>query len=480
MRIAMIASECEPYAKTGGLADVVDALSRALGQSGHEVDVYLPRYRGIDPLEPAERLDLNVPTGRGRAESVTVWRVQGRGYRLRLVDHAASFDRPDYYVTELGAGVDYPDNGFRFSLLARSALEAIRAERRPVDVIHGHDWEGAPAILLRRHKYSSDPLLGHTATVLTCHNLAYHGWVPRPEAAGQLDLPASVGAPDGVDLLREGILGADLVNTVSVGFARESLTPEFGAGVDDVLRSLGDRYIGIINGIDTELWNPATDADIAQRYSAADLAGKRACRAALSAQLGLDPDGPLFAMVSRLDPQKGFDLVAAAAPQLLAEGARVCVLGTGDRSLIGELQALAASNAGRCRLAVIDRFDRRLARQMYAGADAFLMPSRFEPCGQGQMIALRYGTLPVARATGGLNDTVFDADAQPDRGNGFVFGPAEPVALIDACRRAMDALRDAPRWSAIQQRSMATDFSWRGPAREYVAAYRRALAIAAR
>jgi starch synthase len=478
MRIAMIASECEPYAKTGGLADVVDALSRALGQAGHEVDVYLPRYRDLDPPQPASRLELDVPTGGGRTENVVLWTAQGRGYRLRLVDHPPSFDRPDYYVTD--AGVDFPDNGFRFALLSRAALEAMRAEDRPVDVIHVHDWEGAPAVLLRRYRYLDDPVVGGAATVMTCHNLAYHGWVPRAQVADQLDLPRFVGAPDGVDLLREGILSSDLVNTVSPGFAAESLTAEFGAGVDDALRSLGDRYLGIINGIDTELWNPATDAEISARYSAADLAGKAACRAALCDELELEPDGPLFAMVSRLDPQKGFDLVAAGARELLAEGARICVLGTGDRKLIGDLSELAASAEGRGRLAVVARFDRRLARHMYAGADAFLMPSRFEPCGQGQMISLRYGTLPVVRATGGLRDTVIDADESPDAGTGFVFGPAEPVALVEACRRAMAAIRDPARRRAIQQRGMAVDFSWRGPARDYAQMYRRAQEIARR
>ncbi len=475
MRVAMIASECEPFAKTGGLADVVDALSRALGQAGHEVDVYLPRYRDLDPPQPAQRLDLSVPTGYGHTEPVTLWSAQVRGYRLRLVDHAPSYDRPDYYVTEPGAGVDYPDNGFRFSLLARTALEAMRAEKKAVDIIHGHDWEGAPALLLRRFTYADDPIIGSAATVLTCHNLAYHGWVTRSEVAGQLDLPPTVGARDGVDLLREGILAADVVNTVSPGFARESLTPELGSGVDDALRSLGNRYLGIINGIDTELWNPATDADIPARYSAADLHGKDSCRAGLCAELGLDPGGPLLAMVGRLDPQKGFDLVAGAAPALLADGARICVLGTGDQRLIGDLQDLAGSTVGRGRLAVAARFDRGLARRMYAGADAFLMPSRFEPCGQGQMIALRYGTLPVVRATGGLRDTVVDADANPDDGTGFVFEAPEPVALADACHRAMAALDDQTRRGAIQQRGMAIDFSWLGPARDYAAMYRRAI-----
>ncbi len=475
MRIAMVASECEPYAKTGGLADVVDALSRALGQLGHEVDVYLPRYRGLDPVEPAEHLDLTVPMGGGRQAAVSVLSAPARGYRLRLVDHPESFDRPDYYVAD---GVDYPDNGFRFSLLGRAALETMRAEGRPVDIVHAHDWEGAPATLLLRHRYGAMAGLGAPATVLTCHNLAYHGWVPRSQVATQLDLPEQVGAPDGVDLLREGVLTAHIVNTVSPTYAKESVRPEYGAGLDDALRSLGDRYIGIINGIDTELWNPATDVDLPARYSPANLEGKAVCRAALCAELGLDPDGPLFAVVSRLDPQKGFDLLAEAAPQLLADRARICVLGTGDHALVEGLRRLAADHPAQ--LVVEERFDRALARRMYAGADCFLMPSRFEPCGQGQMIAMRYGTVPVVRRTGGLADTVIDTDDQPETGNGFSFDDADPEPFADACRRAMAALANRPRWREIQARSMAADHSWRGPARDYVAAFRRAIEIASR
>jgi starch synthase len=475
MRIAMVTSECEPFAKTGGLADVVDALSRALGQLGHEVDVYLPRYRGLNPPAPVERLELVVPAGNGREIPVTLLTAHARGYRLRLVDRPESFDRSDYYGTD---GTDYSDNGFRFALLGRTALEAMRAERRPVDVLHGHDWEGAPALLLLRHRYADDPALVGIATTLTCHNLAYHGWVPRADVPAQLDLPADVGAPDGVDLLREGILAAHVVNTVSPTYARESLTAEFGAGVDDALRSLGDRYLGIVNGIDTDLWNPATDADIPARYSASDLSGKAMCRAALCEELGLDPGGPLFAMVSRLDPMKGFDLVAAAAPRLIAAGARICVLGTGDHALVEGLRSVAHSAP--TQLAVEERFDRVLARKMYAGADFFLMPSRFEPCGTGQMIAMRYGTLPVVRRTGGLVDTVIDADQDPASGTGFSFGPADPVALAEACGRAMAALADEPRFRRIQHNAMAADHSWHRPAREYVAAYRRASEIAAR
>jgi starch synthase len=476
MRIAMVTSECEPYAKTGGLADVVDALSRALGQLGHEVDVYLPRYRGVDPPQHSETLKVAVPTALGEVD-VAVLSASDRGYRLRLVDHPQSFDRPSYYGED---GIDYPDNGFRFGLLGRAALEAMRSEARPVDMIHSHDWEGVPALLLLRHRYADRGAtagLGAPGTMLTCHNLAYHGWVPRDQVYVQLDLPDSVGPAAGVNLLFEGILAADIVNTVSPTFTRESLTAEYGSGMDVALRSRGDRYVGILNGIDNELWNPATDPEIPANFSADDLSGKAACRAALCAELGLSREQPLFAMISRLDPQKGFDLLVDAVPQILADGANVCVLGTGDPALVDGLRPWAAQYSSR--VALVERFDRALARRMYAGADCFLMPSRFEPSGQSQMISMRYGTIPVVRATGGLADTVVDTDADPLNGNGFTFDDPHAAYLADACRRAMTAMTDTKRWREIEARAMAEDFSWRGPARQYVAAYRRAIAAAA-
>jgi starch synthase len=468
----MISSECEPFAKTGGLADVVDALARALGTLGHEVDVYLPRYRGVDPPATPDVQQLEVPMADGAA-SVRLLSAAARGYRLRLVDHPPSYDRADYYVDD---GADYPDNGARFALLGRTALEAMSSERQPIDVIHGHDWQAGPALLLLRHRYAADPALGGVATMLSCHNLAYHGWVRRADAHAQLDLPPAIGSADGVDLLREGILAADVVNTVSPTYARESRAPDFGGGLDAVLRSLGDRYLGILNGIDTELWNPATDDALPARYSSNDLTGKQVCRSALCAELGLAPDGPLLGMIGRLDPQKGFDLLTETAPALIAAGARICVLGTGDHGLISELAQLARARPQS--VAVIDRFDRELARRIYAGADCFLMPSRFEPCGQGQMIALRYGTIPIVRRTGGLADTVADADSQPADGNGFSFERPVAAELADACRRAMAALADPERWRTIQQRAMAADHAWARPATEYVTAYRRARQIA--
>ena len=248
-------------------------------------------------------------------------------------------------------GGDYTDNPARFTLLGRAALEAIRAEARPVDIIHGHDWQAGPALLSLRHRYAGDPLLSGAATMLTCHNLAYHGWTPR-EQAWQLDLPPSVGKPDGVDLLREAIGTADIVNTVSPNYARESLTPEFGAGLDDVLRARGDRYIGIINGIDTEPLGPGLPTPRWPRpMTPADLAPKAATRADLMARNGLDPDGPLLGVIGRLDPQKGFDLVAAAAPALVEMGARLIVLGTGNEQLVagpGGAGRASTPTASRC------------------------------------------------------------------------------------------------------------------------------------
>jgi starch synthase len=482
MRIAMVSSECEPFAKTGGLADVVDALSRALGRAGHTVDVYLPRYRSLQGV-PTDLtpLEVVVPVGAdpalgargeaGRRIPVTIWSGTADGYRLRLVEHDPAFARDGLYG---GPDGDFPDNGLRFTILGRAALEAMRAEARPVDVLHGHDWQAGPAILSLRTRYAFDPLMARAATVQTCHNLAYHGWVAR-DRAWALDLPDDIGDSWGVDLLRETVRVADMVNTVSPTYARESLTPEYGGGLDDVLGDRGDRYVGILNGIDLGLWDPATDAALPARYGASDPSGKAVCRRDLADRHGLDPDGPILGLVGRLDPQKGFDLVAAGARSLVAAGARLVVLGTGDARLVEGLKELAAERPDR--VVVLDRFDRDEARRIYAGADVFLMPSRFEPSGQGQLIALRYGTIPLVRLTGGLADTIVDADDDPDAGNGFGFRAAEVDAFLEAAQRTIAAFGDAERWATIVRRGMTSDPSWAGPAAAYESMYRRAIEL---
>jgi starch synthase len=480
MRVAFIAAECEPWAKTGGLADVVDALARALGQVGGDeilapVDVFLPRYRGIDPPASAARRALRVPdpSAAGGVTEVTIVDVAGDGYRLRLVEHPPAFDREGYYGDAAG---DFPDNAWRFGLLCRAALEQLRGEDPPVDLLHLHDWHAAPATLVGEPETRA-------ATLLTLHNLAYHGWVPR-DRLGELGLRPGDGvvpkAAKGLDLLRTGIQRADLVNTVSPGYAREVLAPELGMGLDDVLVSRGDAFGGILNGLDTELWDPATDHSLAATYDRADRTGKVACRADLLARAGLDPadSGAVLGMIGRLDPQKGFDLLAAAAPALLRLGLRLVVLGSGSPDQVGALRELAAVRPDR--VSLIERFDRDLARRIYAGIDGFLMPSRFEPCGTGQMIALRYGTPPIVRATGGLRDTVIDADASPGTGTGFAFDDASPEALVEACRRFLAWHRPgSARWEGLIDRGMAVDFDWRrSAAPAYLAAYRRAIALA--
>jgi len=495
MRVAFIAAECEPWAKTGGLGDVVDALARALGriEAGPEapVDVFLPRYRAMtlpDGEHPRRRIRVPDPLSPTGSTEVTVVDVVSHGYRLRLVDHPPAFDRAGYYG-EPGGG-DYPDNAWRFGLFCRAALETLRADGIPVDVLHLHDWHAAPAVIQRDRFYQDDPIIGRVATLITIHNLAYHGWVPR-DRLRQLGLAPGDSAvgPEavGLDLLWAGIERSELANTVSPGYAAEALTPEYGMGLDAALRRKASfktadgtpSFFGILNGLDTELWNPATDTELAARYSAANLRGKAACRMDLLSRHGMDPDdpAPVIGMIGRLDPQKGFDLLADAAPELVRLGVRIIVQGSGDARLADPFRKLASAHPAR--VALVERFDRANARRIYAGSDLFAMPSRFEPCGQGQMIAMRYGTPPLVRRTGGLGDTVIDETERPGEGTGFVFDAPTPAALMAACRQAFAVRgRDGSNavWNGVVQRGMALDFGWEtGSAPGYVVAYRRAI-----
>ncbi len=487
MRVAFIAAECEPWAKTGGLADVVDALARALGQVGGGeidglVDVFLPRYRSVEVPESAKAVAVQVPDARhpGRALRVDVLEAETHGYRLHLIDHPPGFDRDGLYGDANG---DYPDNAWRFGLMCRAALERLRLEPRPPDVINIHDWHAAPALLLRDGLLAGDRAISQAAFVLTVHNLAYHGWTPAaqvPELGARGPVSCAKGA-DGLDLLRAGIKRADLVNTVSPGFAREALGPEQGMGLDADLRAKGDRFIGILNGLDTELWDPATDPALVANYSRADRSGKAACRADVLAKVGMDPSDPrpVLGMIGRLDRQKGFDILAAAAPVLLKRGFRLIVQGVGTAEHLDSLRALAAAPRTRSRVALVERFDRDLARQIYAGADGFLMPSRFEPCGTGQMISLRYGTPPIVRATGGLRDTVIDVTASPEKGTGFTFEGESPDDLVAACDRFLGLFEaGGSSWEALLDRGMAVDFDWRSSsAPAYLDAYERAIEL---
>jgi len=487
MRVAMLAAECEPWAKTGGLADVVDALARALGGTDPDaletpIEVFMPRYRGVPVPSTIERsAELRVPDPQSPSGSstVTVIDVAADGYRLRLIDHPAAFDREGFYGDAAG---DYADNAWRFGLFCRAALEALRADGRPIDVLHLHDWHTGPAAIFRDTRYADDPVIGGAAILMTLHNLAYHGWTPR-DRLPQLGLVPGDGVvavdTNGIDLLLSGIERAELANTVSPGFAVEALRPEFGMGLDSTLRAMGDRFSGILNGLDTTVWDPATDPDTAAPYSLVDRSGKTACRADLLTRLGFDAadPGPVVGMIGRLDPQKGFDLLADAAPTLLENGVRIVVQGSGHPSLADRFRALAEHRPEQ--VALIERFDRAMARRIYAGSDFFAMPSRFEPCGQGQMIALRYGTPPIVHRVGGLADTVIDETTHRGRGTGFVFDQPTVGALMRASEAAMRMHEGGgPAWDGLLDRAMAVDFDWvRGSAPKYLAAYQRAIAI---
>jgi starch synthase len=484
IRVAILAAECEPWAKTGGLADVVDALARSLGRLGDAgralhapVDVFLPRYRSVPAPRDARAeppLEIADPAG-GAPLTVSILDAAADGYRLRLVDHAPAFDRDALY--------DHPDDPWRFAVFCRAALAALRRDPVPPDVLHLNDWHTAPALLERaRGEAVGDAFLGRVAVLATVHNLAYHGWTPAARL-GELGLrqgePLAGTNPDGIDLLLTAIERSDLVNTVSPRFAREALTPEFGMGLDGALRARGDRFFGILNGLDPDTWDPAHDPALAAAYDRKAPWGKAACRRDLLARLAFDPadEGAVLAMIGRLDTLKGFDILAGALPALVDAGVRVVVQGRGEATLADPFRALAA--AAPDRVALVERFDRDMARRIYAGADLFAMPSRAEPCGLSQMIALRYGTPPVVHRVGGLADTVVDADEDPARGTGFVFDGLEPDELTAAVRRAC-AMRatDPAAWATLLARGMAADFGWdRTAAPAYLAAYRRAIAL---
>ncbi len=486
MRVVFVAAECEPWAKTGGLADVVGALARAVGAApggrvDEPVDVFLPNHRGLPVPPDAVRSTVRVPDPLAPVgwTDLGILDAPVDGYRLRLVDHPPAFDRDGIYGDASG---DFADNAWRFGLLSRAALETLRREGRPVDVLHLHDWHAVPVLLYRDRWYADDPVIGRAAVLLTLHNLAYHGWIPRDRLRGLGFAPGDPPvAPDagGLDLLRAGIETADLINTVSPSYAMEALTAEYGGGLDGALRARGDRFGGILNGLDTDVWDPARDRDLAATYSWHDLAGKAVDRRDLLEGLGMDAGdpGPLLGMIGRLDPQKGFDLLAGAAERLVDRGARFVVLGAGDPELVAGLRAHAARRPDR--IALVERFDRSLARRIYAGIDLFVMPSRFEPCGLGQLIALRYGAPPIVRRTGGLRDTVVDEIANPGAGTGFAFDEATPDALGAAAEAAIEMhAAGGTAWTNLVQRGMRADFGWStGSAPRYVDAYERAVRI---
>lgn len=487
LNIVMAASEAVPYAKTGGLADVVGALPLELIKLGHRVTLVLPGYQNVvagrQSRQPAAR--LHIPTV-GKSVAVTLEEnmvpVTAGLHPLRVlaVRYDPYFDRPGLYQNKRG---DYPDNLERFTLFCRVVLEAVRflagVRGESVDILHLHDWQTALSAVYLKALAQERKGLGRLKTLLTLHNVGYQGVFPGEQFA-KTGLPPALFSPSGlefygsVNCLKGGIIFSDAVSTVSPTYAKEIMTKDFGCGLEGVLAGRVDGVQGITNGIDITLWNPETDPYLPAHYTVADLSGKQACKRALQRELGLpDRDVPLLAAIGRLTPQKGFDLLREIIPELMALDVQVALLGTGDRHM--EQQFLAARAKHPDRIGLCIGFDDGLAHRIEAGADMLVMPSRYEPCGLSQLYSLRYGTVPIVRRTGGLADTVIPfrpSTAQAKLATGFHFIDASTDALLSTILLSLQVFREHDAWHSLIQAGMKTDVSWTQATKQYVQLYR--------
>ncbi len=483
MNILMVASEAVPLAKTGGLADVVGALPIEVARLGHDVRLALPRYARFDSssVKLKKAAPVHVPwRGERLAAGIETGTLDG-AVPLTCIRHDPFFARQGLYGQ---GGRDYPDNLDRFAFFCRAVMEACKQPGRPPDILHAHDWQAALAVAYLKTLYRNDPAWAGTRALFTIHNIGYQGLFPV-SAYGTTGLPWSEYTPERleyygqVNLLKGGLVYADLLNTVSRTYAREIQTAEFGFGLEGVLQTRKDRLFGVTNGIDYGAWNPSTDPHLPSHYSAEDLSGKKECKRALQAEMRLPVrDVPLLGLVSRLAFQKGIDLIVDILPRLLELDVQMVALGSGDPSY----QTLLAELSGRHpdKLAVRLAFDEPLAHRIEAGADLFLMPSRYEPCGLNQLYSLRYGTVPIVRNTGGLADTVvpYVPDARLGAAaTGFGFEKPEPEVLLGALLLALRVYCDKEEWAGLMRRGMMQDFSWRRSARQYVELYQRALTL---
>jgi starch synthase len=480
MRIAHVASEVFPYLKTGGLADMVAALSGALVDRGHEVSVFMPGYRSVleGPAAAGATLTHKLKIELGDAFLAgDVYSLQPRkGLTFYFVSREEYFDRKLPYWT---GERDYDDNDARFIFFQKAVAELLRLTDFKADIVHCHDWQAGLLPLFVRDAERRYDLTLALKTVFTIHNIAYQGIFPRKSFA-LTNLPDELMSIDGIEyydqmcMMKGGIVFADLVTTVSPQYAMEIQTPEFGNGMDGVIGTrLGDLH-GLINGIDTAVWNPAVDGSLPARYSVGNMAGKALCRAALLQEFGWDPKfaGPVFGMVCRFTPAKGLDLVLGAANFFAKEDCRLVVLGGGERKYEEAMRALAATMPGKVAVAV--RQDEAMSHLIEAGSDFFLMPSLFEPCGLNQMYSQAYGTVPLVSRVGGLVDTVVDIGATADKGTGIMFMPSLE-GFSSGLRRAVALHADKPRYAAVQRRAMERDFSWRTAVAAYEQLYTNAL-----
>lgn len=490
MKIVLATSEAVPFAKTGGLADVTSALAKALDRAGHDVWLVTPCHRQAHARNGADRLPIE-PTGRKVAAFIGPKRVEadvltsklpGTNVTVLLIDQPGYFDRAELYRE---AGSDYPDNCERFVFFSRAVLETCRVLEIAPDVIHANDWQTGLIPALVDVEYRGKPGFERTASVFTIHNMAFQGrfwrWDMLLTGLGwEYFNYRQMEFYDHLNLLKTGLVFAEMITTVSPTYAREIQTPDNGAGLDSVLRERSADLVGILNGVDVDVWDPETDPALPRNYSVETLQeGKSACKSNLQESLGLPvrEDVPLFGMITRMTDQKGLDILSAGMDRVLRHDVQLSFLGTGDRGYEQRLEQLARSHPDK--VSAVIGFDEPLAHRIEAGADGYLMPSRYEPCGLNQMYSLRYGTVPVVRSVGGLADSVVDADPhtlEAGTATGFRFQDYATDALCDRIDRAVDLYNDKQAWTRVARTGMQQDWSWSRSAAEYINVYEQAQA----
>lgn len=486
MKIAFIASEMEPFAKTGGLADVTGCLAAEIQALGHEVAAFIPRYKNIDIQKRGLKMiadDIEVQLGGDKVRGGVLALGLKTGVTVYFIDQPDFFNREFFYGTSTG---DYHDNDRRFTFFQRAALEAMKRVAFKPDVIHCHDWQTGLVPVYLKTVYAQDSFFSKTKSVFTIHNLGYQGNFP-PDSVPitglgwehfRLERLEFYGK---ISFLKGGLVDADSLTTVSERYAQEIQGKEFGCGMEGVLARVKGHLHGVLNGIDVKEWNPETDNELVKKFSLKDLSGKAVNKAALQKENGLtvDPKALLIGVVTRLVEQKGLDILIPAMESLKDTNVQFLILGTGEEKYHHALRDLSKRNKGR--ICAHITFDAQLAKRIYAGSDAFLMPSYYEPCGLGQMIALRFGSIPIVRATGGLADTVQEFDFKNEKGNGFLFQEYKTEALKEAIERAAAIFKNEKKWQELVKNAMESDFSWTASAKKYEQIYqatkKRALSV---
>jgi len=481
MKILFATSEAVPFAKTGGLADVSGALPRALAQLNHDVTLILPKYRQVDEKKfglTKAGVALDVPIAQRSERAEVYMAALAPNFRVFFISQDAYYDRDHLYGTPSG---DFEDNAERFIFFSRAVLEAALTLNLEPEIIQCNDWQTGFIPVYLKTLYRVAPSLSQTISAFTIHNIAYQGlfWhydMPLTNLGWELFTPQALEFYGKINFLKGGIIFADAVITVSKKYMEEIQTPEFGCGLEGVLKDRREDLHGILNGVDYHEWSPETDPYIIQRYGTSDLRGKKECKADLQRVFGLaeKEEVPVIGAISRLIEQKGFDLLAAIMEETLKLDLQFVLLGTGEEKyhlLFQDLRAKYPQQVG-----VKITFDNALAHKIEAGADFFIMPSRFEPCGLNQIYSLRYGTVPIVRATGGLDDTIQDYNPANGEGNGFKFDNYSPPALLETIYRALTVYRDKLSWNKLMRQGMAADFSWDRSARAYEQVYRGTIA----